>query len=93
MPLQTTWIHPSLYGSYRFTDKDNLPFEKVGVKDDLSRTMRDWTYEWPRALQAPAIGINYTIQQQGPGKGPLRCGCVNETFACYSAKLAKVDIY
>jgi hypothetical protein len=45
MPLQTTRVHPSPYGSYRFTDKDDLPFDKVGVKDDLSRTMRDWTYE------------------------------------------------
>ena len=90
MPLQTTWIHPSLYGAYRFTDKNNLPFDGVGVTDSVSRTMRDWTYEWPRSLQAPAIGINYTIPQQGPAKGPLRCGGVNESFACFSAKLAVV---
>ena len=88
MPLQTTWIHPTLYGAYRFTDKNNLPFEGVGVTDSVARTMRDWTYEWPRTLQAPAIGINYTIPSQGPSKGPLRCGGFNESFACYSAKLA-----
>lgn len=90
MPLQTTWIHPTLYGAYRFTDKNNLPFEGVGVTDSVARTMRDWTYEWPRSLQAPAIGINHTIPMQGPSKGALRCGGFNESFACYSAKLAVV---
>ena len=87
LPLQTTWIHPSLFGSYRFNDKDNLPFDNVEVTGDVSRTMRGWPYEWPRTLQAPAISINYTIPQIGPNNGPLRCGG-SDAFACYSAKLA-----
>ena len=85
LPVQTTWLHPTLLGLYRFTETANTPFEDVGVTGDVSKYMRHWPFQWPKTLIAPAIGINASIAQgQGALGAPIVCGA---GFDCYSAKL------
>jgi hypothetical protein len=87
LPVQTTWIHPTLFGKYSFTDTHNTPFADVGVDSEVSKSMRSWSFEWPRAHQADALTINATILQgQGPAGGALNCSGM--AFDCYSGKLA-----
>ena len=89
LPVQTTWIHPTLVGKYGF-DADagrNKDFTGVDVSDDVAKTMRRWPYQWPRELQAGAVAINTTIAQGFGSAGSLNCATPG-AFECYSAKLA-----
>ena len=88
LPVQTTWLHPSLLGSYRFTETANTPFDDVAVTSDTSKYMRRWPFKWPKTLVAPALGINTTIGQgQGPASNGGAFTCGGGPFDCYSARL------
>ena len=87
LPAQTTWLHPTLFGLYRFSESENLPFDDLAVTGDVSKFNRRWPFKWPKTLVAPALGINTTIAGQGPLGASITCGA---GFDCYSAKLTVV---
>jgi len=100
----TTWIHGSRIRNYSFTDSSNNPFPDVDVTGDISKTMRDNTFVWPKIWQDAAVRLNGTISSAGPEKADLRCfpdiatlssAATNNNlsipiirYACYASKLA-----
>ena len=99
-PHMTTWIHKSKINNYSFTDSGNNKFPDSDVTGDVSKSMRENSFTWPKKWQDNAVRLNGTIAQAGPGKGELRCfpdvifnSNSNNTapaskYACYAAKLA-----
>lgn len=102
-PHMTTWIHGSRIRNYSFTDSLNNPFPDVEVTGDISKTMRENTFVWPKTWQDSAVRLNGTIPTAGPEKSDLRCfpdistlstSATNLTvpnnirYACYASKLA-----
>ena len=94
-PVQTMWIDPSLFGTYRpfaspaaageAADANNNNDGAPDVTGELSKRSRDPGFTWPRTLQRPAIIVNGSI----PGTA-LSCppGGVAGAYQCFAAKLA-----
>ena len=83
LPVQTTWVHPTLTGQYRFSQDSNEPLPG-DVMSDVSVQMRNHPFVWPRTLQRPAVAINGSV-------GGLPCGgagAASAAYSCFSAKLA-----
>jgi len=72
-PHMTSWIPESRIFNYTFTDVKNNPLPDMDVTSDISKTMRDNTFMWPKNWQDSAIRLNGTIPGAGPKKSNLRC--------------------
>jgi hypothetical protein len=89
LPVQSTWLHPTLFGRYSFQEDRNAPLPGVEVSSEVSKTMRQYPFEWPRRLVRPALGVLTSLPGLGVDGASLDCTAATGRFRCFSAKLAE----
>jgi hypothetical protein len=100
-PHMTTWIDNSLVNNYSFTQSGNNKFNGIDVTSQVSKDMRENSFDWPRTISAPAIRLVGFLQQAYANKANLNCqpaptllastvgnaSAVVSPFACYASRL------